>query len=153
MKALAIAVAGMLAATGTSGAVRVHIEEAEPAGAAALMLELSQPVGERVELAGIGFVTLRDRAREFWAPFDLQTFTPIGPNKASRLVLAPRETRKARIDLAALRWAKTISSIWPVQPLEKAVPAGTYDAQVTIEQRPDQRLSSNVIVVVVKFTR
>jgi hypothetical protein len=137
---------GLLATTAPAQ-VLVHVEAEKNPNVAVLIVEIANSGDERVDIQGIGVVELGDTTGRFWfaAPFDLEQFGPIGPNKTSHLQLTSRERRTVHIDLGALRWGKMIYSVWPNQNLSKVVPRGTYVARVTISRRDRSTIMSNVI--------
>ena len=104
-------------------------------------------------MRGLGVLELSGKGGDFWAPFDLETFRPVGPNTKSTLVLEPGAGRTVSVELAQLRWAKSISAVWPDQPLTAAVPDGQYSARVVIEKDDRQRVMSKPLEVTISSKR
>lgn len=86
----------------------------------------------------------------YWAPVDLESGKPYGPNQPRHLTLPPRGVIKKVLVPAKLSWARRISSIWPNRKLAEVVPAGRYTLHLEIEGPPKARKTrSNGLAVVV----
>ena len=86
----------------------------------------------------------------YWAPFDLATGQPRGPNRPRSLTVTTGARRTGAVFLRAVLWARQISSFWPAQVIEKVVPPGNYRLYVEAEgTAPGQRARSNGLAVVV----
>jgi hypothetical protein len=134
-------------------AIRAQPGAAGAASSTAVTITVSTPIAGGTVVRGLGHLELTGKAGEFWAPFDLETFRPVGPNTTSTLVVPTGAGRTVSIELAHLRWAKSISSFWPNQPLTEAVPDGEYSARVIIEERDRQRVKSKPIEVTISSKR
>ena len=69
----------------------------------------------------------------FWSPFTLTTPPkPLPANQYTSLTLKAKEHRRFTVDLASLRWARSISATWPSLPFRPTVPAGKYQVKVEV---------------------
>jgi hypothetical protein len=86
-------------------------------------------------------------SEEYWAPFDMTgSSTHLGQK-----IQPADETHPMIVRLipSRLLWAATRQSVWPSQPLAKAVPPGKYLLRVEIELEPGKRTSSNEIEITI----
>jgi hypothetical protein len=106
--------------------------------------------------------TYRAQEESYWAPADLFEDKPLETDrdeikkgvlaispKALHLKLPRNGTAKFTLDASKLKWARTVSSIWPDQPLFTVVPSGTYDLTLVIETSA-YRFRSNHVKVEIK---
>jgi hypothetical protein len=70
---------------------------------------------------------------QYWAPVDLDTGRPYGPNQPRSLNLPQGQPLKVTLAPGALLWDRTISSVWPKRPLTELVPDGPYVLYLEIE--------------------
>ena len=86
---------------------------------------------------------------QYWAPFDITTGST---GRERELLQSTDETQPLSIRLVPSRllWAASKSSVWPSQPLEKAVPRGKYLLRVEVEIEPGKTESSNEVAVTIE---
>jgi hypothetical protein len=88
---------------------------------------------------------------EYWAPVKLGLVSEhLRANETFELSMQPREQRRYQVDLANLKWAKSISSIWPYGELFSVVKAGNYllsfDIQFGNNTTPNRARSNEINV-------
>ncbi len=87
----------------------------------------------------------------YWAPMDLKTGRPYGPNQPRRVTLQPGQATTVIFAPETLLWDRTVSSVWPGRPLSQIVPAGRYALYVDVEERETaERTGSNRLFVVLQ---
>ena len=69
----------------------------------------------------------------YWAPLDVKSARPRGPNQASRLRLRPGETIRNVVPLSRLLWDRSISSAWPDRTIDEIAPFGRYTLYLEVE--------------------
>jgi hypothetical protein len=70
---------------------------------------------------------------QYWSPFDVTKNTMLSSPGALDVKLEKDQPLRSRLDLAALRWARSISAEWPSHDLFKTVSPGRYGLYLTIE--------------------
>jgi hypothetical protein len=87
----------------------------------------------------------------YWAPIDLKTGRPYGPNQPRRVTLQRGQATTVVVAPETLLWDRTVSSAWPSRPLSEVVPAGRYALYFDLGERETAgRTSSNRLVVVLQ---
>jgi hypothetical protein len=95
-----------------------------------LTLRVRNERRRRVTATVIPSVHLSTPTNAFWAPFTLSQ-TPLPTNSRHALSLGPKQELRFSLNLEDLLWARTISSTWPFEALDRVVARGTY--RVTVE--------------------
>jgi hypothetical protein len=112
------------------------------AGPAWVVVTVQNATAEPITAAGVPFIVLTNRAgASWWAPFDFGSRAPLDANAVSTLVNAAGVTSTARVNLAALPWAKSIAGVWPGEPLNAVVPAGSYKVRFTFEVQGNPKVT------------
>jgi hypothetical protein len=124
-----------------------------PGEEATISVEIRFPGGgEFTVLSSVNLVAVPKTAgllqEEYWAPFDIAT----GSSTKEWQKLQPTDethARSVRMVPSRLLWAATKSSVWPSQPLERAVPRGKYLLRVEFALEPGKTASSNEVEVTI----
>ncbi len=106
-----------------------------------LFVVFRNPSPQAISFTGLAHVSLKG-TEDYWGPFDLQRFAPIGPNLRTTLELDAGATKRIVIDLRDLLWGKSIHSIWPSTPFGEAIPEGSYSVTVELEGTDTSRVAS-----------
>jgi hypothetical protein len=70
---------------------------------------------------------------EYWAPVKLGDVSEhLEANETFDLLLEAGELKKYQVDLAGLKWGKSISSVWPYRGLFSTVKSGRYRLSFSI---------------------
>jgi hypothetical protein len=92
-----------------------------------------RPINGQVHFAFKLERNLPGSSEQYWAPVDLDTGLPRGPNQPRLLALRQGETRKVTLSPKGLLWDRTVSSVWPSRQLIDVVADGRYDLYLEIE--------------------
>jgi hypothetical protein len=79
---------------------------------------------------------------QYWSPVDVTKNTTLSSQGALDVKLEKDQTLRSRIDLATLRWARSISAEWPSHDLFKTVSPGRYRSYLTIEELAQSEVQS-----------
>ena len=95
---------------------------------------------------------------EYWAPVKLGAVSEhLEANEAFELSAEAGEQRKFQVDLADLKWGKSISSVWPYRSLFSAVKSGKYRLSFDIyfgdNSIPNWVRSNEIEVTIVKTNK
>jgi len=96
--------------------------------------------------------------REYWAPVKLGAVSEhLEANEKFELFLDAGEEKKFQVDLAELKWGKSISSVWPYRSLFSAVKSGKYrlsfDIYFSDNIIPNWVRSNEIEVTIVKTNK
>lgn len=95
---------------------------------------------------------------EYWAPVKLGPICEhLEANEKFELFLDAGEEKKFQVDLAELKWAQSISSVWPYRSLFSAVKSGKYrlsfDIYFSDNIIPNWVRSNEIEVTIVKTNK